>query len=692
MEHRLPPPDLQRQVEECLAIYLRSSSTSAREVADALVQIAYHRHDNPVKSLFRHAAQGAAAPPPCSTGANHPLSAPAEEIAPPLSASVRPKGSKLSLRFGRKGDRDKPSTDLNSASATDGNSWRKHFRPGTALDRSAGPPLPEHQHNASIDTNASAGEHPEYVRNLIAHGFLDKDDVPPHKARPESRNGQLDAVDEKRGFFTFNSSGKGGKVKTKVEPEATASSSSSAEYSCVFCEKNDKTYSSKGTCKRHLEEMHVAKKYLQCNECHHKSNTVPDARKHAAQCSSKMVGWTNVKPGPKKFYSSEFAQSLVFESQQLYVEHLLELCGKPFDQRPRLSWHTKLRNLLEKEFDREYLQDTSRRMIGSPDAWRNARWDFDRLHRACRELEFGILDHELDPGDLLRLRRRKAFLEELFAARLPEATSSSAGSRGRPQKIEEPPPPTSFTNTASNASTDPAPVYQSQAPAESQQMMTLANGYNHATNTYFTSPPDHRLQESAPQEAPPKRPLSYETASSVPLRIPPGPSPATFQTDDGPAYRDVYSEPFRYPVQQNTSMGTISPAFTSSPWPMQDQPPPYDQNFVTAATSYPTPLQSAQAVTESLELPAANLSLPEQYGQVNLQSTDGNHNLMDLYNSAPTSIPTNMSVDVPEQAMFDNFAPPTTTAQEQAQWSPWYHAGQNNTTYSTFSGHFGNGP
>ncbi|KAF2769446.1 hypothetical protein EJ03DRAFT_351187 [Teratosphaeria nubilosa] len=686
MEHRLSPPDLQRQVEECLAGYLRSSNTSAREVANALAQIAYDHNDNPVKSLFRQAAQSAA--PPCSSRANYPLPAPVEETAPP-SVSVRPKSSKLSLRFGRKGDKDKQSTDLNSA-ATEGNSWRKHFRPGNAFDRPAVPPPPEHQHNANIDTTSSASEHPEYVRNLIAHGFLDKDDVPPQTARPESRNGQLDAIDEKRGFFTFNSSGKGGKDKTKVEPEATASSSSSAEYSCVFCEKNDKTYSSKGTCKRHLEEMHVAKKYLQCNECHHKSNTVPDARKHAAQCSSKMVGWTNVKPGPKKYYSSEFAQSLVFESQQLYVEHLLELCGKPFDQRPRLSWHTKLRNLLEKEVDPEYLKDTSRRIIGSPGAWRNARWDFDRLHRACRELEFGILDHELDPGDLLRLRRKKAFVEELFAARLPEAISS-VGSRSRPQKIEEPPPPPSFTNAASNASTDPAPVYQSQPPVESQQMMTISNSYNHVTNTYFTSQPDHRLQE-----APPKRPLSYETASSVPLRIPPGPSPTTFQADDRPAYRDVYNEPFRYLVQQNTSMGTISPAFTSSPWPMQDQPPPYDPNFVTAATSYPTPLQSAQAVTESLELPSAtqyreDLSLPEQYGQMNLQSRDGSNNMMGLYNSAPTSMPTNMSVDVPEQAMYDNLAPPTTTPQEQVQWNSWYNAGQNNTTYGNFSGHFGNG-
>ncbi|KAI7641743.1 hypothetical protein KC318_g21754, partial [Hortaea werneckii] len=61
-----------------------------------------------------------------------------------------------------------------------------------------------------------------------------------------------------------------------------AACSGPVTYNCVFCA-ND--YSVKGTCKRHLEDLHVAKRYYECMKCQHVSRSVPEAKKHMAQCS-----------------------------------------------------------------------------------------------------------------------------------------------------------------------------------------------------------------------------------------------------------------------------------------------------------------------------------------------------------------------------------------------------------------------
>jgi len=58
---------------------------------------------------------------------------------------------------------------------------------------------------------------------------------------------------------------------------AKSKASTVAIYNCVFCSTD---YTTKGTCKRHLEEIHVAKRYFRCLECSQRFATAPEARKH----------------------------------------------------------------------------------------------------------------------------------------------------------------------------------------------------------------------------------------------------------------------------------------------------------------------------------------------------------------------------------------------------------------------------
>ncbi len=59
--------------------------------------------------------------------------------------------------------------------------------------------------------------------------------------------------------------------------------STAAIYNCIFCSTD---YTTKGTCKRHLEEIHVAKRYFRCLECSQRFATAPEARKH---CKPKIA-------------------------------------------------------------------------------------------------------------------------------------------------------------------------------------------------------------------------------------------------------------------------------------------------------------------------------------------------------------------------------------------------------------------
>ncbi|KAK4548121.1 hypothetical protein LTR36_009990 [Oleoguttula mirabilis] len=356
---------------------------------------------------------------------------------------------------------------------------------------------------------------------------------------------------------------------TPGSPEhSKAPAAALATYSCCFCQTG---YSVKGTCKRHLEEIHVAKKYYQCEMCRHKSPTVPEAKKHANACSVGLLGWTTVKPSNRQIYSSEFADQL-FSTQQQYIDHLVVLCALPKAERPRMSYHTKLRNLLGQRLFEAALHCLSCRLFGGPEAWRGVRWEHKRIQTAVWELEHGKPEHDLAGHDLIGIHKVKTFLDELFADRLssPEASAkldyvASPINNGGPPGTGPLPRRSSSTGFAA----------QDQSTVTSgPQMAAISQEPNNVQVHYFGN--GRKVTGMEPTS---KRPLSYETATKVPVRQPPGPPTGGLSAPSRAGTVTAKAQVMTLPSNNffdTTSHGTSAPA-----WNYAEQPPPYDTSLMT---------------------------------------------------------------------------------------------------------------
>jgi len=339
-------------------------------------------------------------------------------------------------------------------------------------------------------------------------------------------------------------------------------------YNCVFCGTD---YSLKGTCKRHLEDIHVSKKYFECQKCNHPSATVPEARKHSTRCSAQLFGWNSIKPANKRYYGSEFSSD-VFRNQQQYIEHLLELCVLPKHERPVRSLHLKLRNLLVHQKLEEALRTLSCREFGHPEAWKGVRWEHERIRRAVCELENGTLEHDSAPHELSMLNKSRVFLDELFADRLSleEVSEGARVIAGHPAQDYA-----SRTGEHGSGYTHLQSVAHNGAvEASGPQMMSVANDTNLVAHQYFNSPAT--AGQTPATESSGKRPLSYETAMTVPQRQPPGP-PLSQQQTPGP---DPESQGWSLPMRDDVD--AISYGMSVPMWSPPEQPPPYD------VTSMPT--------------------------------------------------------------------------------------------------------
>ncbi|KAK5114684.1 hypothetical protein LTR62_002257 [Meristemomyces frigidus] len=363
-------------------------------------------------------------------------------------------------------------------------------------------------------------------------------------------------------------------------------SSSSGHYNCVFCHTD---YTTKGTCKRHIEEIHVAKRYFRCVFCRREFATAPEARKHCQSCGAGVLGWTVETPEGHKIYSSEFETHRVFSTQQAYIVHLLELSALPMDGRSVRSWHRKLRNLLEQPQCIQAVQALSVRLFNSPDAWCNVRWEHERVRKAVKELEMGILDLELNSHDLPRLHRLDDFLHDLFHDRVLNTTVSAD-----------------------------SPVHENITEDEKTELKLEEDEK------------PHPIEEEPPPQQPeptPKRPLSLESAAALPNRIPPGPPvprPPTTQVPISlpPHMAQMSAQPshqYQYPnglghvneeqLPPNSSSGLQHIHYNSTPhmaqqypqqhslqvqspqqnqphhqqalgyWPNEQHPPPYENGY-----------------------------------------------------------------------------------------------------------------
>ncbi|KAK0945924.1 hypothetical protein LTR29_002504 [Friedmanniomyces endolithicus] len=200
---------------------------------------------------------------------------------------------------------------------------------------------------------------------------------------------------------------------------AKSKASTVAIYNCVFCSTD---YTTKGTCKRHLEEIHVAKRYFRCLECSQRFATAPEARKHCRICGGGHVGYKTDIPEEHKLYSSEFVPHEIFSTQQGYVSHLLELSVATRKARPKRSEHRKLRNLLKQPVCATALRSLSQRLFKSDDEWQQVRWEHERVRKAVHELEHGTLDPEVGSDETLQPNRVGIFLEDLFNDRVTSTT------------------------------------------------------------------------------------------------------------------------------------------------------------------------------------------------------------------------------------------------------------------------------
>ncbi|KAK3620554.1 hypothetical protein LTR56_023336 [Elasticomyces elasticus] len=365
-----------------------------------------------------------------------------------------------------------------------------------------------------------------------------------------------------------------------ASPKAKSSASTAATYNCVFCRTD---YTTKGTCKRHLEEIHVAKRYFRCLMCSHHFSTAPEARKHCQTCGAGLLGYKTEIPSEHKLYSSEFLPHQVFPTQQGYVNHLLDLSVAANEPRPVRSYHKKLRNLLEQHACEKALRSLSLRLFMSAEGWRDARWEHERVKKAVHELEHGILECGTSTDDVLKQHKMEKFLTDLFNDRA--------------------------------VSTALAP---SSPPRQRATLVPRIETHGSALSK--------RLSVSPLPEPTTKRPLSVESSARTPIRQPPGPpTPTTNYHRDQPSkpqYEHRYHQqqaqpqaipqhiqgvpasgvpqqqqqqqmmPYHSPVSpQHTTFQVPQQVYPDHPtifWPPQDpQPPPYNDAYSQGTLQQP---------------------------------------------------------------------------------------------------------
>jgi len=507
--------DLQCRAQAFLYAHLRERKTSLSDIIQEVVKLAAEDGNNPLKDLVRTADKDRSAADRSSPPT--PPSVPGREASTPQP--VRQRSSKFTLRFSR--TKDRPANAANGLTPHASTSATKEQQDATR-----------------------AYDSEMWINNAANLGVLGLNEV-----KDERRNVRATAI------------------PTASSKQAKAKAASTVTYSCVFCGEN---YSSKGTCKRHLDDMHVARRFLQCNKCRARFKTVPEARKHCDPCSSSVLGWTDWKPPPRQLYSSEF-DNKVFRTQQQYTDHLLELCAKPRESRPGVSVHRKLYNLLEQPGLQEPLTKLSFHLFGAADGWRNVRWEYNRVMKATVELENGIPDLRPSPPGMPD--NAVVFLDQLFADRKLHTSAASH--------------PASNTSPESGADKRRSfkAGYEDETPRSGMQplvgafachqMASLPEPASHATEAYYPPPTPTGL------DFPSKRPLSYESAARVPERMPPGP-PSNVPT----VHHHHGALPFHHPEYPSITTTSSSshyalepPPPLSSPmaqWPFSDQPPPYE--------------------------------------------------------------------------------------------------------------------
>lgn len=326
--------------------------------------------------------------------------------------------------------------------------------------------------------------------------------------------------------------GPGQDIPVSTFPSQPKPSRTYEQFQCIVC---NQELSSKGVCKRHLEDQHVSPRIFECERCHAHFDTKPEAKKHCSQCGDGQTDWAPRKMS-KKVYACEFTGSF-FGGQTRYVDHLLTLSEQK-QNRPRPNLNEKLAAIIRHWGYREQARvlplchDISQNLFGSPDAWSKLQWDEEFLQAKIGTLEHATFynDGTVESsrwGDSLLQQRRSTeiFLRELLqAGRLPPQSGVPAHS-GPPPTLTcttTMPPPPSISSGPSSSVETPRSGMSPMPRSQSRQTIWSHDGMSQTT-TASTPRSVPASDEIMTAELKSKRHLSDESRAYIPSRTPPGP-------------------------------------------------------------------------------------------------------------------------------------------------------------------------
>ena len=359
--------------------------------------------------------------------------------------------------------------------------------------------------------------------------------------------------------------------------------SSSVQYRCIVCQDQ---LSSKGVCKRHLDEQHVSPKIYRCEKCNDRFEVKKEAKAHINNCGKGLFLYTVDKRPEKKIYACEFTGKYFF-SKPLYVEHLLELSALS-EERPQPDQTVKLCALLTQPSLQNQVAEISSRKFESRHAWRNLQWSDAHVSKAIEELEDAVV-HEngtIDFGKTHPQQKVRVYLNSLLGAGSLPRSNSLHSRRSRSSTMTQ----RRTLHSSDSGGNTPTQDAKVMPPLPSGQ---TGSGSPSAMDLSGSMPPPiagMTTMTAAEQRA--KRHLSDQSRAFVPMRQPPGPpSVPQFPYATGPSMPD-----FPHYTPPNTSA-------TSLPFRNQDGPSitePHATDVVSQRTgSTATPTLSSDGASES---------------------------------------------------------------------------------------------
>lgn len=305
---------------------------------------------------------------------------------------------------------------------------------------------------------------------------------------------------------------------------------------CIIC---DQSFSSKGVCKRHIEQQHETREKHQCVGC---LTELPNAKKAKRHCKTCSHGAQGFRPAPTKVVHGCEYCGVTCSSQDSYVEHLVDHSFRIPAKKSKHRHLQKLRGLLKQPAVSGRLHDLSFVILGSETGWRDLGWDERHVQQAIQVLEQGTvlvegkerighssLDMDAFLGQLLRLGYLDTSTQRGTLTAKPSPVQQRESSVGRSHG--------GWTSTLGPVSRlSPGQIEASYAattykPDRRHNVKPVCHDDSAETNYHYyleKSPPVQKPGASAT-----KRPISHFSNLSQPHR-----TPHNFRTNDLTAASD----------------------------------------------------------------------------------------------------------------------------------------------------------